>query len=220
MWEKQDQQQYNKLTSSKIGQVYNDDFYDEIKSYAMNKSYNKYLEIGTWNGLGSTKAFVDGFETRDDNNYIFYSLECNKEKWNDASKLYSKNERIHILNEVIWNEQPNDFYEIFPQCLTNENFKHWNEVDITNMKDCKLFLDRQDLPSHFDVVLLDGGEFTTYHEFKILENKTKILMLDDINVDKCKLIVKEIEASNDWMIVKKSETRNGFLIAKNLIISD
>jgi hypothetical protein len=62
------------------------------------------------------------------------------------------------------------------------------------MKRCNLFLNKPNLPKVFDVILLDGGEFTTYYEFQLLKNRCKILMLDDINVDKCKLIVSEILA--------------------------
>jgi len=126
------------------------------------------------------------------------------------------NDKIHILNEVIWNEEPNDFYKIFPQCLTNDMYKHWNEVDIINMKKCELFLNRPNLPEIFDVILLDGGEFTTYYEFQILKTRCKILMLDDTNVDKCKLIVKEIKSDKSWKIIKSNNVRNGYLIAEKL----
>jgi hypothetical protein len=134
----------------------------------------------------------------------------------DAKMLYSNNDKIHILNEVIWNEEPDDFYKIFPQCLTNETYKHWNEVDIVNMKKCNLFLNRPNLPDLFDVILLDGGEFTTYHEFQLIKNRCKILMLDDINVDKCKLIVSELMSDSSWNIIKKDNTRNGYLIAERV----
>lgn len=217
MWEKNDKQNYTNLTKNNIGQIYDDEFYNEILSYASNKEYKTFLEIGTWNGLGSTKAFAQGFKNRDDD-YIFYSLECNKEKCRDAALLYQDNNKINILNEVIWNKLPDNFYEIFPQSKTNNLFKEWNEVDINNMKDCNLFLERTNLPKYFDIVLLDGGEFTTYHEFQILKDKIRILMLDDITVDKCKLIVKELEDSSDkWKILKKSDVRNGFLIAQHII---
>jgi hypothetical protein len=135
----------------------------------------------------------------------------------DAIKLYSDNNKIHILNEVIWNEEPSDFYKIFPQCLSDATYRHWNEVDIINMKKCNLFLNRPNLPSIFDVILLDGGEFTTYYEFQLLKNRCKVIMLDDINVDKCKLIVQEIESDKSWKIVKKENIRNGFLIAEKII---
>jgi hypothetical protein len=215
MWDENDKQYYDHLTSHNIGQICNDPFSNEIVKYASDVKYKTFLEIGTWNGLGSTKAFSNGFMNRKDD-YIFYSLECNKDKCDEAANLYTNNNKIHILNEVIWNKEPSDFYTIFPQCRMNEMYKHWNEVDMINMKMCNLFLDRPNLPDLFDVVLLDGGEFTTYYEFQLLKDRCKILMLDDINVDKCKLIVKEIENDSSWKIIKKENIRNGFLIAEKI----
>jgi hypothetical protein len=217
MWDNNDKFGYYTAITQNLGQICNDDFSKDIEEYASNTSYKTFLEIGTWNGLGSTtKSFISGFNNRNDD-YIFYSLECNKDKSNDAAKLYHNNKNIHILNEVIWNEEPSNFYEIFPQCLSNEMYKHWNEVDIINMKNCNLFLNRSNLPEIFDVILLDGGEFTTYYEFQLLKNKCKILMLDDTNVDKCKLIVEEILSDTTWKVLKHSETRNGYLIAEKIL---
>lgn len=217
MWEKHDKQGYIEHLMKGKGQICNDAFAHKITSYASNVEYKTFLEIGTWNGLGSTKAFSDGFANRNDD-CVLYSLECNKDKCMQAADLHKNNNKIHVLNEVIWNEEPADFYEIFPQCLTDEKYKHWNEVDIVNMKNCDLFLNRPNLPEIFDVVLLDGGEFTTYHEFQILKNRCKILMLDDVNVDKCKLIVKEIKSDNtSWKIVSEDlGLRNGYLIAEKI----
>ena len=217
MWETCDKQNYNNLKHYNLGQICNDDFSKDIEEYASNTKYITFLEIGTWNGLGSTKAFVEGFKYRSCDDYVFYSLECNKDKCNDVTQLYKYNDKIHILNEVIWNEEPKDFYEIFPQCLSNELYKHWNEVDIINMKRCNLFLNKPNLPEVFDVILLDGGEFTTYYEFQLLKNRCKILMLDDINVDKCKLIVSEILEDPSWKIIKKQNVRNGYLIAEKML---
>jgi len=143
-------------------------------------------------------------------------LECNQEKSQLAAQLYKLNDRMHILNEVLWNKEPADFYTVFPQCLSNRMFKHWNEVDMVNMKRCPLFLTRPEVPARFDVVLLDGGEFTTYYDFQAVKDRCTILMLDDVLVDKCKLIVREMEADPSWRILKRGETRNGFLIAEKV----
>ena len=223
MWEAYDMRNYYIHQQNAVGQICNDDFYEDIKVIASNLKYKTFLEVGTWNGMGSTKAFVEGFKHRPSqggdgvdgvDDYVFYSLECNKDKWSDAVKLYNDS-RVHILNEVIWNEEPAEFYEIFPQCLTDEMFKHWNEVDLINMKKCEVFLKRANLPEVFDVVLLDGGEFTTYYEFQLLKNRCKMLMLDDVNVDKCKLIVEEIRANpQQWTILKQVNLRNGYLVAE------
>jgi hypothetical protein len=215
MWEDNDKKNYNNHSKNGEGQICNDNFSNDITKYASNLDYKTFLEIGTWNGLGSTRAFSKGLNSRTDD-YVFYSLECNKDKCMDAMKLYDDNDRIHILNEVIWNEEPNDFYKIFPQCLENEMYKHWNEVDIMNMKKCNLFLNRPNLPEMFDVLLLDGGEFTTYYEFQLLKNRCKILMLDDTNCDKCKLIVQELKSDTSWKIIKYENLRNGYLIAEKI----
>jgi hypothetical protein len=216
MWDSNDQQNYNLHNQRNLGQICNDSFSKHIQMYASNLNYKTFLEIGTWNGLGSTKAFATGFNTRTDD-YVFYSLECNADKCADAAKLYASNDKIQILNEVIWNEEPADFYEIFPQVLTDSRYKHWNEVDIVNMKQCDLFLNRPNLPEIFDVVLLDGGEFTTYYEFQLLKSRCKVLMLDDINVDKCKRIVQELCADATWKIVHRNRVRNGYLIAEKIM---
>jgi len=215
MWEINDKYNYDLHNKHKLGQINNDEFSTDIQQYASNLNHKSFLEIGTWNGLGSTKAFSEGFKNRNDD-YIFYSLECNKDKWNDAIKLYTDNNKMFLLNEVIWNEEPIDFYKIFPQCLSNDTYRHWNEVDIINMKKCNLFLNRPNLPEIFDLILLDGGEFTTYYEFQLLKNRCKILMLDDINVDKCKLIVKEIYSDPTWKIIKRKDIRHGYLIAEKI----
>ena len=215
MWDQNDQQNYNFHLHHRIGQISNDSFSREIEKYASNPLYKSFLEVGTWNGLGSTKAFFCGLKSREDD-YVFYSLECNKHKHEFAKNLYKFCPKMHLLNEVIWNQQPLDFYDIFPQCRDHSLYAHWHEVDMINMQQCQLFLNREEIPEIFDVVLLDGGEFTTYHEFQLLKNRCKILMLDDINVDKCKLIVREIYADRKWKIIKTDTVRNGYLIAERI----
>lgn len=212
-WCDNDKRGVLECTQQGIGQIMQNDFAREIEKYAADVNNKSFLEIGTWNGLGSTKAFVNALSKRTDN-YVFYSLECNKDKVHLAQKLYRNFNNVHILNEVIWNEMPSDFYQIFPECKTEATYKKWNEIDILNMQQCELFLTRTNLPDIFDVLLLDGGEFTTYYEFQILKNKCKFIMLDDTNTNKCKLIVDEIKQSNQWSVLKESNERNGYLIAR------
>ena len=217
MWENNDKNIYAAHKSKNVGQICNDRFSLKIRELAGMVENRTFLEIGTWNGLGSTKQFVDVLKNRNDD-YIFYSLECNSDKCNDAQNLYIGLKNIKILNEVLFNIQPVNFYEIFPQCANNPMFQEWHRVDIENMKKCNLFLERQDLPELFDVILLDGGEFTTYFEFQLIKNRCKYLLLDDINVAKCTKIVEEIKSEPEkWEILEENRTtRNGFLVCKNL----
>ncbi len=216
VWDNADKQNYDAHVQRGAGQIDSDEFAADIEIIAAMAEYRSYLEIGTWNGRGSTMAFRRGFHRRNDD-YVFYSLECNADKCRDAQKLHADNPRMHILNEVVWNEEPADFYQVFPQCLQNKMLKHWNEVDLANMKKCPVFLARPDLPEMFDVLLLDGGEFTTYFEFKMLKDRCRLLLLDDTNVDKCRLIVQELKADPTWKIVKEVKVRNGYLIAQRVL---
>ena len=200
-------------TQQGIGQISQNEFAKEIEKYATDTNNKTFLEIGTWNGLGSTKAFVNALSKRTDN-YVFYSLECNKDKVRLAQKLYRNFNNVHILNEVIWNQTPSDFYQIFPECKVDATYKRWNEIDILNMQQCELFLTRTNLPNIFDVLLLDGGEFTTFYEYHILKNKCKIVMLNGTNTNKYKLIVNDIRLSKQWNILKESNEQNGYMIAQ------
>ena len=146
---------------------------------------------------------------------LFYSLECNTEKVNSLV-IYKEKNNVFILNETINNELPDEIYDIFTELLTSNQYQHWNSVDVFNMKNCKLFLERKDIPEIFDVIFLDGGEFTTYHEFQKLKNKCKYLLLDDTNTNKCMKIVDEIYKDNIWsVIVHNKNERNGILLCKN-----
>ena len=217
MWEENDKKGYDNANKSLMGQISNGRFSEIMKEFAKNEDYKTFLEVGTWNGMGSTKQIADELVLRLDE-YVFYSLECNIEKSLHARCLYSNLTKVYILNEVLFKNEPENFYDIFPQCKINETYKEWHRVDMENMKKCDLFLERDDLPEIFDVVLLDGGEFTTYFDFELIKDRTKYLLLDDINVSKCTKIVEEIKSDPEkWEIVEENTIeRNGFLVCKNL----
>jgi hypothetical protein len=215
-WSNNEHAGFIEASNNNVGQINLDQNLGKlIYEYSSNDNLTNFLEIGTWNGLGSTKCFIEGFKNRK-TKFNFYSLECNTDKYEFAKKLYKNIENVHILNEVILNEMPNDIYETFPILLTNKELKYWNDIDFENMKNKNLFLNRQDIPNFYDVILLDGGEFTTLYEFNKLKDKCKFLFLDDINVYKCKKIVEEIKSSNNWKILMEANERNGVLVCERI----
>jgi len=212
IWDNNDSNGFNTLVQRNIGQINLDsEMGSFIYKIASNNNYKTFLEIGTWNGLGSTKCFVEGFKNRQ-TEFIFYSLECNSDKYEFAKNLYQNTRNIHILNEVIINTMPEDIYNKFPELQNNENYKYWNNIDFENMKNKPLFLSRSDIPDIFDVLLLDGGEFTTWYEYQKLKNKCNLIILDDANTSKCKDIKSELKNSNDWNLIIESDERNGYAI--------
>ncbi len=217
-WEENDLNNINMHNAHNAGQISRNNLIgDYLYKTASNPDIKNILEIGTWNGLGSTKCIVDGLKIRKTNDCAFYSLECNSEKVEMAKKHYKDIKNVFILNEVLLNNMPSDIYHVFPELKDNEMLKHWNDVDFDNMKDKPLFFNRNDLPAAFDLILLDGGEFTTWYEYLEIKDKCRILALDDTNVAKCKRIVEEIKAdTSKWKIILDSNERNGTFVAERI----
>jgi hypothetical protein len=213
MWDPGDKNAFLGDAAKNIGQInINNQIGKLLYHIAKSDSNSNFLEIGTWNGLGSTKCIVEGLIARK-TPYKFYSLECNSEKRDLASKYYSSYPDVQILSEVLLNEMPNDIYEIFPELKDSPTFQYWNKVDFDNMKDKPLFLKRESLPQIFDLVLLDGGEFTTWYEYLQIKDRCKYLALDDTKASKCKRIREEILTDSNWTVLLDSDERNGTMVA-------
>jgi hypothetical protein len=211
MWCPNDKQGF--LSSQTQGQINEDNALSTwIRDMCRDENNKVFLEIGTWNGLGSTRVFVDALEGRTDT--TFYSLECNSEKSAHARKFYEGVANVHILNEILVELTPEQVYEVFPEAKDDPEFNRWNTVDIENMKECAVFSSAD----RFDVVLLDGGEFTTWHEFQHIKDKCRYLLLDDTNANKCKKIVEEVKAHPEiWKILGEEQSvRNGVMMLQRL----
>jgi hypothetical protein len=71
------------------------------------------------------------------------------------------------------------------------------------------------IPEKIDLLILDGGEYTTYPEWIKLKDRTKIVVLDDSNILKCKKIRQEILDSKNYdTIFDDLNIRNGFSVFK------
>ena len=139
-WDNNDFNGFTISSNNNVGQIsFNSKIGEFIYNYALNEKYINFLEIGTWNGLGSTKCFIDAFLQRK-TAYNFYSLECNKDKSEYAKNLYKDVNNVYIFNEVLFNDIPEDINNIFPELLTNKQFNYWNNIDFENMKNKSLFI--------------------------------------------------------------------------------
>ncbi len=219
-WNIEDYVGFIESSENGVGQITPEsDIGKKIIDIVSNESIKSILEIGTWNGMGSTKCIVEGLNKRKDTNYVFYSLEANSDKSDFAKQLYSDMPNVHILNEVVYNGPQDDASSIFCDLYTDNNNTFWNTIDLENIKGKPLFLERNDIPYTFDVVLLDGGVFTTWYEYLLLKDRCKILILDDVNIAKCKRISDDIKAHPEkWEIIDETNMRNGNMIARNKML--
>lgn len=210
----------NNFMSSNEGQLNeNTEAGKLIINVIKNNVLNNILDIGTWNGLGSTKCILLGIENNINQNQKpkLISIESNKDKniiaKNNLKYFIENNENnIQILHgSILKKNDIHDIQTIFPQLLNNSEFMRWHNIDIINIENSPYLYDI--IPNELDFVLFDGGEFTTYYEFeKIFLRCTKYIALDDVNAIKCMKIREFLKGHNDWIELNYINEQNGFAL--------
>lgn len=173
------------------------------------------LEIGTWNGLGSTKTIFEALDKINEN-FKFITIESDKTFHKRAKKNFRNckdNIDLKLGRLIEIEELPKaESIDFTKHGLINEN-SEWLVQDIRRYK--KINNIYKDLPAKFDFILFDGGEFSTFLEFKKLYRKTKYFGLDDINTFKQYEVLKYINKnSNKFTHIS---TAAGLSIYKNNI---
>ena len=171
------------------------------------------VEIGTWKGLGSTKVIIDNIIKYNNTNCRFISLEANKEFFDIAkSNLQLYKNYVQLIYGSIITLRDLDNY-IQKNSIQSLEHAIWLCNDIYNLQTCPNILHM--LPDSIDFLLLDGGEFSTYHEWRLLKNRSHFVALDDTQTTKCKLIRQEILSDAIYRILIDSDDRNGFMFIEN-----
>lgn len=167
--------------------------FDFIKS----NKIDSILEIGTWNGMGSTMTIVRALE-ESSQKPNFISIETDKLAYKNAIKNHRySNPKVHIqLGRIIEVDELPKLEEIDFESFgfVPEN-QEWYIQDLRRYKKTKNILN--ELPKNFDFILFDGGEFCTFSEFKKLWHKTKYFALDDTKTYKQFEVLKFINQNNN-----------------------
>lgn len=172
-------------------------------------SYNTIVEIGTWNGLGSTLCVLNTMKE----NCEFFSLESNKKFYDIASNnLEQHKEKLKLTyGSLITHDELKDFSL---SLVLNAEQKLWLEEDLSNLKNTKIVL--EELPETIDLLVLDGGEFSSFLEWEKLKLRTKVVALDDCNVLKNSKVVNELEKDKNYVKVCSTDEGHGFVIFKKI----
>jgi hypothetical protein len=183
-----------------------------IDKIITNHKPNVIVEIGTWKGLGSTKRIIDSI-VKNDLNCEFMTLESNLNFFEIAKS--NLNQHINIVN-LVWGRivDRDDIMSFVNQNTITEEMMGWLDGDLKDYLICDNVMSQ--IPEHIDFLLLDGGEFSTYEEWKKLKDRTKIVALDDTKVLKSKQIREELLTNPDYEKIVDSEDRNGFAIFKRI----
>lgn len=180
-----------------------------ISKIAADTRFQRYLEIGTWNGRGSTYCFQDGFMQRSDAPTL-RSYEIHAERVAEARNVWAHVPQIHVIHgRVLQDSQCPTYREVvktFPEVV-----EPWHADDIRNFFQCAYVP-----PNDPEVVLLDGAEYLTQFEFDRVFNKMPsvcVYMLDDTCAAKTYQINEYLRAQPEWTRIAYSDTeRNGWAV--------
>lgn len=208
-------------------------FYQLIKGLASLPCNLNLLEIGSSTGLGSTQAFIEGISTREDRSNInLYCLEMFQPAFaelllNTRSHNYIKciNANSIAINELpAWNDIVH-FYRTRKTFLNNytlETVKQWydtgvnyaTQTGLTNNGIREIKLDFK--LSNFDLVLIDGSEFTGEQDlYSVMGSKT--IILDDCLTYKCYQAYQVLSHHSSYsLMVANMENRHGYAVFQRL----
>lgn len=179
------------------------------------------VEIGTWNGMGSTKCIYDAILDKKEE-YLVYTLECNEDFYKKCLENYKKLPKLEnfnfILGTIVDPEENIDpisnFDDKFFQQYSRETQSVWRNEDVENCKKSKNVLDI--IPEKIDLLILDGGEFSGLSEYEKLKDRSVYFILDDTNVIKNYEVANLIRNSSEFHVLHDSDERNGYLVAKKV----
>lgn len=191
-------------------------FGEWISRIAADTRFQRYLEIGTWNGRGSTYCFHHGFIQRQDVP-VLQSYEIHNERVKEAQSVWKNQPQIHIIHgRVLQDDQCPTYHEVtktFPEVVES-----WHTEDVRNFWGCPYVV-----PNDPEVVLLDGAEYLTWFEFdRVFKTHPtiQIFMLDDTCAAKTFQINKYLLEHPEWKRIAYSDTeRNGWAIFERITAS-
>ena len=193
-----------------IGQINTDTLFGRmIRRIAESPTYTTFCEVGTWNGAGSTRCFYEGLRNR--SNAVLYSIEGNQTMYGQASNLWANIPQVKLLfgtlHRNILTREEVTHHPLFHKIKDHYDLHYESEYNscmqspLVTVPPC-------------DVILLDGGEFSTQGDWEALQHPNlKVVILDDTNLIKTSSIRASLLQDPEWKCVEDySNDRNGWSI--------
>lgn len=207
-------------------EIKNDAFYELIKRLSANEPLTHVLEIGSSAGGGSTEAFVNGL-SRNPTKPSLYCIEVSRARFDILAQTYAKHSFVRCYNlstlsvaefpaenEVIawYNAHPKSHLARWPI----ETVLTWLRQDIDYVRSAGVEsgaiarIKKDNAVDRFDMVLIDGSEFTGSREYEQVRG-ARIVLLDDTETFKCHDVREQLLVDPAYeVIVNDPFVRNGY----------
>lgn len=208
-------------------EIKNDELYNLIIKLASEEDIKNVLEIGSSAGGGSTEAFVTGLQ-HNPNNPVIFCMEVSRPRCDELKKRYAEKSFVKCYNtssvplaKFPAKQQVESFYFTHRTILNGyplEQVLGWLQQDIeyvagTGVDENGIARIKQDNGlDHFDLVLIDGSEFTGKAELEEVYGARWIL-LDDVNAYKNYENYHLLKKDPDYELYQENwDLRNGYAV--------
>ncbi len=189
--------------------------------------FSSFLEIGTWNGLGSTRIIMNSLMERKDDAFLL-SIEACKPYYREALRNWRNvphNGKLRLLYgriaESFLTRAEVENHLVFAEPMAKQWFYATYEKELNIFHKAPDVTDA--LPDTIDVLLLDGSEYCSWYEYKKLEERSTVIVCDDtVRAIKNYEVRQDLMNSSSWRtLVDRPEERNGWFVAcRNKLYSD
>jgi glycosyltransferase involved in cell wall biosynthesis len=212
-------------------EIKDDEFYSAIRNLAKREDIQTVLEIGSSSGAGSTEAFVKGLRENPGNPLLF-CMEVSQSRFAALRDRYAADSFVQCYNasSVAIDQFPSEkevaeFYTNHDGPLKNFSLQRvlgWLQQDIEYVSEAGVPTDgiRRIKQEHdidcFDLVLIDGSEFTGDVELDEVYG-SRYILLDDICTYKNYKSHHRLLADPSYALIAQNTTlRNGYSIFKRI----
>lgn len=210
-----------------VGEItLSDKFGQCIAKTIRDRDYRHNLEIGSYDGSGSTQCFIEGMRDMEGDKRLT-CLEIDKERFAILQSVTSPWSWVACFNESSIRKSdiiPKSFDEVWDSPHNNHLYGrkeypknlvfHWYSDDMKKFSDDGYLPKVMAIGGGWDAVLIDGCEFTGYSEYSIIKDSVKCLFLDDVfHAYKCAQIYNELINDEQWELIEEGrEVRNGYSV--------
>jgi predicted O-linked N-acetylglucosamine transferase (SPINDLY family)/glycosyltransferase involved in cell wall biosynthesis/predicted SAM-dependent methyltransferase len=212
-------------------EIKHDEFYEAIKQIAREEDIKTILEIGSSSGAGSTEAFVTGIRENPHQPQLF-CMEISQERFTELQKRYAKDYLVKCynvssvgINQFAQQQEVINFYHSYQTALNQyplEQVLDWLRQDRQYLQNSAVSqagikkIKSENNIIFFDVVLIDGSEFTGEAELDEVYG-AKFILLDDINTFKnYKNYHKLLNDPNYKILAESFSIRHGYAVFRKL----
>ena len=200
----------------------NNSFGKAIQETILKYKISSFLEIGAFDGDGSTQVIAKALLKKKTQKVKLFSLEYNKERFKNLVANTRQYSFVTAINEssigkdsfTAWDFEKDVWLSSYNGInYKKKEVKKWHEYDVEAIRNTPDgFLDAS--KEIWDAVLIDGGEFTGYDEYRLVKYRTKCIMLDDCyRAFKTNRARKELLLDPDWQLEwEETDRRNGAAI--------